>query len=307
MFWAILAGFGACANSAYYIVNRKFLQSIEPDLLAAAGFLFTSFFLLVAAGVRGIPDLGPDFLTSVAATSAINVAGTTLIFRALKTTDISLAVPMLCFTPLFLILTAAVMLGEMPSAIGMAGIFVIVSGSYILNTAAEHERLSDPFRAMFSHPGILSMLAVAFLYAISTGFDKLVVLNSDPVFGSGVVFGVLGSAFLFIFLVRQRGGSRQSLSGAAGGPPCSVNPRANRVHDIVIAGVAIGCIVTVEAVAINEAYLLQIVPYVIAIKRLSIVLTVLYGTIVIREEEIGRRVAGAGLMVGGAILILLFP
>ena len=39
MFWAVLSAIGAGADAAYYIVNKKFLRSLEPDLLAAAGFL----------------------------------------------------------------------------------------------------------------------------------------------------------------------------------------------------------------------------------------------------------------------------
>jgi uncharacterized membrane protein len=44
-----------------------------------------------------------------------------------------------------------------------------------------------------------------------------------------------------------------------------------------------------------------------AIKRTSILITVVYGTLVFREKELLRRVSGAGLMVLGVVLILLFP
>jgi drug/metabolite transporter (DMT)-like permease len=306
MFWALLSGIGACADAAYYIVNKKFLQSVEPDLLAASGFLFTSFFLLSVAVFRGIPPLGPDFVFAVAAACAINVIGTTLAFRALKSTDISLAVPMLSFTPLFLLVTAALMLDEIPSLIGITGIIIIVTGSYVLNTATEHTRLSDPFRAMVSHPGIFPMLVVSFLYAIAIGFDKMIVLNSDTVFGSGVVFLGLGSAFLVIFLIKRR--LRTKKGGQAhSGPSASASLMPNRLRDLLVVGVLIGTLLTIEAIAINTAYLDQIVPYVSAIKRMSILITVLYGTMIFREGEIVRRISGASLMVFGVVLILLFP
>ncbi|MCK9630382.1 MAG: DMT family transporter [Methanoregula sp.] len=306
MFWALLSGIGACANSLYFIANKKFLQSIGPDILAASGFLFTSFFLLSIAVSRGIPALGPDFVFAVAATSTINVAATTLIFWALKSTDISLAVPMLSFTPLFLLVTAALLLHETPSVIGFTGIIIIVTGSYILNTAAEHTRLLDPFRSMVSHPGIFSMLIVSFLYAIAIGFDKMVVLNSDTVFGSGVVFLVIGSGFLGILLLKRR--SERKRSGLSVSTPVVTAGTSYRHHrDILVAGMAIGLIVTIEAMAINTAYLEQIAPYVIAIKRMSILITVLYGTVVFHEGGIIRRISGAGLMVCGVVLILLFP
>ncbi|MFA6331810.1 MAG: DMT family transporter [Methanoregula sp.] len=306
MLWALLSGIGACADAAYYIVNKKFLQSVEPDLLAASGFLFTGVFLLAIALVQGIPLLGPDFFSAVAATCAINVVGTTLAFRALKSTDISLAVPMLSFTPLFLVLTAALMLHEIPSLIGILGIIIIVAGSYVLNTSAEHTRIFDPFRDMVSHPGIFAMLVVSFLYAIAIGFDKMVVLNSDTVFGSGVVFFILGSAFLAIFLWKHcfRGKTPQTISGGSGS---AAGFPGHLSRSLLVAGILIGAFLTLESIVINTAYLDQIVPYVSAIKRMSIIITVLYGALVFREEEIVRRVSGAGLMVFGVVLILLFP
>ncbi|MDD4138007.1 MAG: EamA family transporter [Methanoregula sp.] len=306
MFWALLSGIGACANAAYFIANKKFLQSMEPDMLAASGFLFTSLFLLTLAGLQGIPIIGPDFFLAVSVTSVINIVATTLTFRALKSTDISLAVPMLSFTPLFLLVTAALILHEIPSLIGIVGIITIVAGSYILNTSAEHPRLLDPFREMISHPGIFSMFVVSFLYAISIGFDKMVVLNSDTVFGSGMVFLVLGSAFLAICLLKHWSGT--SIAGAVSRRPDSAAGNSHfPSRDLLVTGIVIGVIVTLEAITINAAYLSQITPYVIAIKRMSILITVLYGTLVFQEKEIFRRISGAGLMLFGVILILLFP
>ena len=308
MLWALLSGIGACSDAAYYIVNKRFLRSVQPDLLAAAGFLCTGIFLLAISLAWGIPVLGPEFFSAVGATCAINVLATTLAFRALKSTDISLAVPMLSFTPLFLVVTAFVMLGEIPSPAGMAGIVIIVLGSYILNTAAEHTSLLDPFRAMASHPGILAMFFVAFLYAIAIGFDKMVVLNSDIVFGSAVVFSILGSAFLVIFLLKSAMNRSALPAPAVAAPaPAEASPQSGPARDVLAAGILIAIFLTIESVAINAAYLDQIVPYVSAIKRMSILITVLYGTLIFRETGIRQRVSGAALMVLGVVLILLFP
>ena len=307
MLWAVLAATGACADAAYYIINKKFVYRLGPDLLAAAGFLFTSVFLLAASLYGGIPLLGPYFFLAVAATSAINIVGTTLIFRALQSTDISLAIPMLSFTPLFLVGTSALILHEFPSAMGIAGIIIIVAGSYILNTSEKHTRLLDPFRAMIAHPGIFSMLVVSFLYAVAINFDKMVVENSDPVFGSGLVYLVLGSAFLTIF------GTKTYLAGRTATVPDELISRQSmdqfpgKLRDVAVAGISVGVFLALEAVVINEAYLIQIVPYVIAIKRMSIIITVLYGTLIFHEKGILRRASGAGLMVLGVALVLLFP
>jgi drug/metabolite transporter (DMT)-like permease len=307
MFWALLSGIGACTNAAYYIANKKFLERLDPNLLAASGFFFTSVFLLVIACINGIPVIGPQFLGAVIATTLLNILATTLTFRALRSSDISLAVPMLSFTPLFLVGTAALLLGEFPSAVGILGILTVVAGSYVLNTADEHERITDPFRDMISHPGVMSMLAVSFLYAVAINFDKMVVLNSDAAFGSGIVFLLLGTSFAFIAVLGRAGFLPAGLMPT---PLLKVSDLPNVVLSswqyLLLAGILTGILITIEAVAINTAYLLQIVPYVIAIKRMSLLLVVLYGTIIFREKEIGRRLAGAGLMVIGAVLILAF-
>ncbi len=308
MFWVILAGIGACTNAAYYIANKKFLQIMDPNILAASGFISTSVILLGISSFQGIPSIGPQFLLAVLATTLLNILATTLTFRALTSTDISLAIPMLSFTPLFLVGTAALILHEIPSVIGMAGIVIIVTGSYILNTADEDESIIDPFRAMFSHPGVLSMLVVAFLYAIAINFDKMVMQNSDTVFGSGIVFLLLGIAFVIIFIIRHlrlNKNFHQLVSPAI--PVLPKNRSLFRWQDVINAGLFIGIVITIEAVVINTAYSQQIVPYVIAIKRMSIILIVVYGAFVFREKDVIRRLSGAGLMLFGAVLILLFP
>jgi len=308
MFWALLSGIGACTNAGYYIANKKFLERIEPAVLAASGFLCTCIILLALSFSRGIPVLGPYFLPAVAVTSGINIFATILTFRALRSTDISLAIPMISFTPLFLVATAFLILHEIPSVAGMAGIVIIVIGSYVLNAAEEHTRLTDPFRAMAAHPGVLSMLVVAFLYAVAINFDKMTVQNSDAVFGSGITFLFLGTAFLLIAILQQCRSKtviRSEATDAAFSPPPTIQPF--RWREVARAGLLIGFLITVEAITINTAYLLQITPYVIALKRMSIILIVLYGIFVFHEKETLRRLSGASLMVFGAILILVFP
>ncbi|MFA4860054.1 EamA family transporter [Methanoregula sp.] len=308
MYWALLAGIGACTNAGYYIVNKKFLRTIDPDILAASGFLCSAALLLGISVGNGIPPLGPLFFPAVCITAAINILATLLTFRALSSTDISLAIPMISFTPIFLVGTAALILHEAPSALGIAGIVTIVAGSYVLNTAAEHTRITDPFRAMIGHPGVLAMLVVAFLYAVAINFDKMGVQNSDPVFGAGITMLLIGLAFVPIALYR-RARNRQKISQVTAGNPAarSVLLVPFRLKEAALAGILIAILITLEAITINTAYTEQIAPYVITIKRMSIILIVLYGTLVFHETGLVRRLSGAGIMVLGVILILLFP
>ena len=51
---------------------------------------------------------------------------------------------------------------------------------------------------------------------------------------------------------------------------------------------------------------MQIAPYVIAIKRTSIVFAVLYGTFILEEKYKIRRIVGSLIMVIGTVLIILY-
>lgn len=310
MLWIFLAAAGATVNAAYYIVTKRLLYTIDRNVLAAGGFFVTGVFLFILALIRGIPPLGNELFIAIAATSVLNIIATTLVFRALAITDISLAIPMLSFTPIFLILTSFVLLHEIPTLLGVTGICVIVTGSYVLNLSSPHTSFFDPFRAILKDRGSASMLIVAFLYAIALNFDKKVVLNSDPVFGSALVYLVIGISFFVIGQVSvQHDRTVQNRTSLPANQLPATPVQQPWLMEPYFAGVlafaTIGILLAIESVTINYAFMMQIVPYVIAIKRMSIILTVLYGTIVAREGEALLRLTGAGLMVAGAVLIIL--
>jgi drug/metabolite transporter (DMT)-like permease len=258
--------------------------------------------------LQGFPTIGPDYYYAVAVSAVLNIIGLTLIFSALSSSDLSLSMPMLSFTPAFLIGTSFLLLHEVPSLLGIMGICIIVSGSYVLNISAEHEHFLDPVRSMLRSRGSWYMLIVAFLFAASINYDKIAMLNSDPVFGMAFTLLAIGGAFILLYgfsVVAGRRLSRGIVSSCYGhqaGP--GIFKKKSLAYSIPVLLVAI--FVAAESVSINIAYTLQIVPYVIAIKRMSIIFMVLYGTILCGEGEIKNRFMGAALMVGGAVIILLF-
>ena len=67
----------------------------------------------------------------------------------------------------------------------------------------------------------------------------------------------------------------------------------------------VGLILALEAITINIAYTMQIMLYVISIKRISILFSVFYGGLIFREKNIFMRIAGASMMTIGVILIIL--
>jgi drug/metabolite transporter (DMT)-like permease len=310
MLWIFLALLGAVANAAYFIIVKTYITALDPKILTGIGFTLGGFLLFVVSGLLGFPPVGPAFYPAVATTVILNICGLLLIFKALSSSDLSLSVPMLSFTPVFLIGTSYAILHEIPSLFGIIGICIIVSGSYVLNISAGHEHAMDPVRSMMRNRGSWYMLIVAFLFAVSINFDKIVLINSDPFFGMALTVMSIGIAFLFLFVysctVRTKQHTEQPAHSVELAGRRDPETRAVPLKQFAGLSVLIGLFVAIEAASINVAYTLQIVPYVIAIKRLSIIFIVLFGTIVLSEGDLTKRVLGATIMVAGAIIILLF-
>jgi len=287
MIWFIFAILGAFFDATYYALIKKILQNINQYVLSAGVFLTSSIILFIISIFRGFPEIGSAFYSSVLATGVLNVIAAVLYFKALKITDLSLAIPMISFTPVFLILTSFLLLKELPTMFGIVGIFLIVVGSYVLNTTKNITKLFEPIKSIMNNRGTLYMLIVAFLFSISSNYDKLVVQNSDPIFSSATVFLFLGISFLIISWITAK----------------------NELHNskkYISKFLLIGLVLSLVAITINIAFTMQIVPYVISLKRLSILFSVIYGIFLFKENNILRRSIGATIMAGGVILIILF-
>jgi drug/metabolite transporter (DMT)-like permease len=308
MLWILLALLGAVTNAGYFIIIKRSVTTLNPKILTGVGFTFGGLLLFAVSAIREFPVIGQDFYSAVAVTAILNIISLSLIFKALSSSDLSLSIPMLSFTPVILIGTSYLLLNEVPSLSGVAGICIIVIGSYVLNISAEDEHFLDPVKSMLRNRGSWYMLIVAFLFAVSINFDKIAMLNSDPFFGMALTVLAIGVAFVLLAaysLISGRNMSLQKRADNAYPAPVSGSP-AFPYRKYLALAILIGAFVAIEAASINVAYTLQIVPYVIAIKRLSIIFVVLYGTLVFSEHEIGKRLMGAALMVAGAIIIVLY-
>ena len=379
MFWFAFALAGALSQAGYNLAVKVLLRTVRPFPLAGFSFLSGSLVLFAISFITGIPDTGPGLLPAVAVTVAINIGATVLFYRALVTTDLSLSVPMLAFTPVFLILTSFLILGELPSPAGAAGILLVATGAYLLNLEYRDGSpcsLTGPFLRLRRDRGIQAMLLVSFLYSISVNYDKRVVEESDPVFGSAIVLLLLGAAFLILAALQGNGGvgvipgsparERQGTGRSEGEYPAGTDAHQpgcspvqgmgrsegeyppgtdahqpgcspaqgsgrsegeyppgerhgtggslpgvpallqDRPHLRSLVFPAIGLVLAMEVIAINTAYTMAIVPYVITVKRLAIFFSVLAGGLLLAERQLGGRITGAAVMIAGVAVIALW-
>ncbi|NOS67212.1 MAG: EamA family transporter, partial [Candidatus Peribacteraceae bacterium] len=255
---------------------------ISTHTVTAIVYGIAGVLLMLISTWRVFPVLEQGFWPALAATTALNMIAIFLQYRALVISDFSIVIPMLAYTPLFLIATSSLILGERPSPIGLTGILLIVGGSMVLLASD----LKKNHKNHTHRQGVFLMLCVAFLFSISVNFDKLAVLHSDTYFPSALSLLILSGCFAIFSTYKRE------------------TPGNLTVRIWICMGLA-GIFLVLDAVAVNIAFTLQIVPYVIGLKRLSVVLSVLVGLTVFRDRHPIRRILGAILMFAGAGAIAL--
>ena len=287
MIWYVWALLGAVLSASYYAFAKKLLKEINQYVLAAGTFLSMFILLQLVALTRDVPAISDGFYYGVLGGVFVNVIAVTLAYKALKSTDLSLAMPMISFTPAFTLLTSFLLLGEFPTLFGLGGILLIVIGSYVLNISHDGEDFLKPIKHIFKTKGTVYMLIVAFLYSFGINFDKIVVINSDPIFGYSFIPLGLGLSFLVISMIQKL-------------------PIIKTLQEHGLKIIGAGALLAVVAVVVNIALTQQIVPYVISIKRMSVLFGVIFGGFFFHEKNISHRVLGALIMLSGMIVIIMF-
>ncbi|MCI0698202.1 DMT family transporter [candidate division KSB1 bacterium] len=287
MTWFVLSLLTALCESLKDVFSKRGLEDIDEYVIAWSLRFFAVLFLLPILFFVKLPTLTKDFWLALFLGGGLNAICTILYMKAIKQAALSLTVPLVAFTPLFLLLTSPFMIGEFPDLSGIGGILLIVIGSYVLNFSAKPRGYLAPFRALFKESGPRLMLLVAFLWSITANCDKIGIRNSSPLFWSIAATTFMSLVLVPIMLYKS--------------------PRAIKQLPAVFKKlVPIGFFCALTVIFQMLAVSLTLVAYVIAIKRTSTVMSVLWGFLIFKEAGFKEHLQGAGIMVAGVLLISLF-
>lgn len=290
--WFFLALGSAVSNSVYQAFSN-YVVSLGKFSKFAIIFYATGIGSLILFGVsfaRGIPDIQPGFWTAVLATSVINFIAAPLILKGYEVGEFSSVYSMILLTPVFLLGTSFLMLGERPSMWGIVGVFVTVAGLSVMSWRQKKNiDMSELNEHGSARQGNLLGIFVALLWSISVNFDKLSAQYSDAFFAAAVVSAVLAILNAGLILFRERG--RVSLVSEL---------KFQKAYIPLILGGLFG----VGMILHNAALLHGLASYTIAVKRTGTILGVLWGWLFFREKDIVKKFIGAVIAVVGVGLIV---
>ncbi len=290
MTWLIFGILTAFFEAVKDVFSKQNLKKNDEYVVAWSLAFFSALFLVPFLFFIKIPQLNPQlnplFWIALLIGGSINAVTAILYIKAIKLSDLSLTVPLVALTPLFMLLTSPLIVGEYPNFFDCIGIFLIVTGSYLLNIKEKSQGYLAPFKALLHEPGPKLMLIVAFLWSITSNFDKIGVQNSSPIFWLFSLFTTMSVLLLPVLLHKTPNPSRKIMQQL---PMLATMGFVN----------ALGVVFQMQALTMT------LVVQVIAVKRTSVLMGVLFGHFIFKEKDIQQRLLGAAIMIVGVFFITL--
>ncbi len=288
MSWFVYAFVCALSLATADALSKKALDdNTDPSIVAWVRTGYTLPFMALVIPFIEKPELDIVFYVTTLTAVPLDIIALLLYMKAIKVSPLSLTLPFLSLTPVFLIGTSYIILGERPDRSGFIGIGLVVIGAYLLNVHTVSKGLLEPFMAIAKEQGSVLMIIVAFVYSIGACIGKIAVQHSDPLFFSVVYSFLLSLLFYLVVIFR----TKHFYSKAFSRP---------------VLFLLIGILITIMIITHLNAVNLVEVAYMVSVKRLSILFGVVYGVMFFKETNIKERLLGATVMILGIVMITVF-
>lgn len=261
------------ANPASNVFQKQLAGSgAHPVWIIAA----THALLTVAAAPLLLamrPSLPAAFWIDMGICALLAVASNVLLVYALRLGDLSVLGPINAYKPIISMALAFALLGETPTPLGVAGMALIVTGSYFVVDRGGAAK------------GVPLRLGALVFSATEAAFLKRAILRATPE-TAFLVWAILGVPVAAAAAVVMRAS-----------PPKFVANWRTWLWLALTTGL-------MQSATLFTFGKLQ-VGYSLALFQLSSLISVWFGGRYFQERDIGRRFAASAVMVAGAILIVL--
>ncbi len=284
--FALLCAFFTATGSA---LSKLAMKENDEYIVGWIKIVISAPFLLGLLFFIEIPKLDYLFWRTVMIMLPLEATAYILYMKAIKKSPLSLTIPFVALTPVFSILFGYLILGERVTSMGAMGILCVTLGAYLLNADLVHLGILEPIKAIYREPGSRYMIMVAFIYSITSAMGKFAIIRSSTLFFPAIylpIFALMMAPLIFGRLKLKL--SRLSFS-------------RGQVFLYILLALTFVLGSLFHFFAISKAN----VAYMISVKRMSVLISVIYGKIVFKELRTGSRFIASLLMVLGVVLIVL--
>ncbi len=284
--WIIYSLLTAVSLATSDALTKRALSSRGVYFVAWAKLVFALPLFLMCLLVVDVPPLDTTFWIAVVCALPLEITAWVLYTKALKSSPISMTMPFLALTPIFLIITSNLLLGESVSLQGAIGICLMAIGGYTLNIHKIRNDLMEPVKAIFREKGSVMMIIVAFIYSITSSLGKMAIEHSSPIFFGSFYFILMTIIFTPIAFKKNGG---------------DISIKREDFVPFALIGITFFLMIIFHMTAMS----LTNVAYMISIKRTSLLFSILFGYFMFREERIAEKAVGGFIMLAGFVVIVL--
>lgn len=280
----ILAFIVAMMKGLQSVYQRKDALDTDEFVTAFSSRMFGIPVLIAALFYTGIPDLSVRFFMLAIPLGAVTAFASVLIAKAYKESDASIVTPMFAVSPILVLFTSFIMLGEVPDVMGGVGVFLIAIGAYALKLDESTSPL-EPLKRLWDEKGVRIIMVVILLYSVTANIDKIGVQMSSPVMWPLATY-TISSVFMLPLMMKKSPQWKSKIK--------------KEWKPLGLLGLLGGAAIILQMAALE----LTLVSYVISIKRLSIPIAVAFSYFMLGEKSgFKDRMIGSLLMVAGVLLI----
>lgn len=280
--WVILLALGrVAANSGANVLQKQLTASGAPALkVNFLSYLGLSAAALVLALFQPWTEFSGRFWCFAVLTGLFGALGNGFLVTALKHGELSVLGPVNAYKSVVALLAGIFLLGELPAPGGLAGMTLIIGGSYlVLDTLPERFSLK-----LLKRRDIRYRLFALVFTALEAVMIKNLILVSSPA-AAFVIWCCFGAFFAGFLALPVRG---------RGAP-------IDRKRLLAL----VGCLGAMQLLT-NYVFRYLEVGYALALFQLSLVLNVWLGYRFFHETDLARKILGAAVMLAGSVLIIFF-
>lgn len=197
-------------------------------------------------------------------------------FKGMREGELSSVMPVTALLPVFSVAISFLLLGELPSPLGIVGIGLVVAGTYLV--------LKKKGTKMKQKPE-LYMIAATLCIAVGTTLDKISIQQSTPIFYA--FMNTIGASVIFVILMYfyKQTGEFKKMKGLPG--------------RLMLVGVLSGA----TYISAMFAFASGPVSYVLAVRCANFILPAIWGMIFLKEGFSPRKILALSFFTGGVALL----
>ena len=280
------------ANPVSNVFQKQLTQrSANPLFIIGATDALLTLAALPLLFLGALPlRLGAGFWPNMVIAASLAVGSNVLLVYALQSTGLSVLGPINAYKSVVSLVLGVFLLGEIPAPLGLAGVLLIVAGSYFVVDRDLKRPRSNVFALFFRQRGVPFRFAALALSATEAIFLKKALLLSSPLI-TFIFWSILGlpiAAAAIMLLVRRRLGNEFVVL-------------LHHWRTYLWLATTTGVMQLTSLLTFGQ---LQ-VGYSLALFQLSTLISVFLGYRYFQEGQIRKRLVGSLIMAAGAALIVL--